>query len=467
MVVVAVHKALRADPWQPRALQTAFDKAWDVAWPQIMQMLKDDYLMDHGPSSAAVDGVELGKRRELDLSTWPPPPPLLGGGLAQPVSWLRCRLLYALFPADRTIWYLRFRPELALLFVLAFVGPFGIKNALWLLLFLWIDRDDEYQVINYVLMLKVVIFVIYGLIPLVAGFFRFYGCVQVDECLRVGPGVSDFEQLSVALLFANYVCGFAAFARYKKLRKRKEEELEYEREIDKVDRQLGKFASRWEREEAEKRFRVQKTGEAIFSALMVADVCYFAALMVLGSLYLVYFVDGASTLGAWLDGHAFIELLTLSAGPKQRLCWYYLSVLAGLGALPFALLKMPGIGLLILRLNPTGYDERANLRLVMSTSKMRDKWKLEEKERGNRPRRTRLSNITSSITSPKFASTPLSYSFRRGRATGSAASAGRSTSSSPAATHDAPGTGRVPEAPGRVAGRSTPQDSVRQSLLPR
>ena len=89
--------------------------------------------------------------------------------------------------------------------------------------------------------------------------------------------------------------------------------------------------------------------------------------------------------------------------------WANQCVIVGLGAIPLSLLKLPGLGLLVLRLRETGYDQArrtrsnrpavcvtsvrrpqaGNLRLVMTKKKMAAKYAKEkaaaEGRRANNP----------------------------------------------------------------------------------
>ena len=127
-----------------------------------------------------------------------------------------------------------YRPLLALLAVLAIVPP-GISSSMWLLLLLCLDRSDEYQMVNYLLWYKVLAFIKLGLIPVVAGYFDFYTCVQSGDCLRSrsatdlahqlatdgeaagalgrAPGIDDTSQVQLLLFFLVTLCAYGVFLR--------------------------------------------------------------------------------------------------------------------------------------------------------------------------------------------------------------------------------------------------------------
>jgi hypothetical protein len=116
----AVRTEIRADPWAPACIEDVFMSAWEAMWPEIMAAVRDDYMLSHG--SASHDGW-LGEemKKELDVTQWPPVPPVC----PNPFRWLGARLLYALFPADKTAWYVVTHPLLLTLNLLAIFGPLG------------------------------------------------------------------------------------------------------------------------------------------------------------------------------------------------------------------------------------------------------------------------------------------------------------------------------------------------------
>jgi hypothetical protein len=171
----AVEKEIFSDPWAPAALGRVLSSAWDGVWPRFIAALRENYLIDHGSSFDRIIRRRL--IRLVEPTQWPPAPP------AWPnlPRWLRCRLLYAVYPADRTWWYVVQTPKLLPFFLLAVAGPLVLEEAslVWtLMLYLQresnpqspdsaqpadqnpgdyersrcrciIDRHDDYQLLNY------------------------------------------------------------------------------------------------------------------------------------------------------------------------------------------------------------------------------------------------------------------------------------------------------------------------------
>ena len=82
------------------------------------------------------------------------------------------------------------------------------------------------------------------------------------------------------------------------------------------------------------------------------------------------YFDLHNNLNQYFDYHYMVDLVTLNTPPRVRMFWTNQAVLWALGSLPLALVKIPGLGLMILRLRETGYDQAGNLRLVMTKKKM-------------------------------------------------------------------------------------------------
>ena len=64
------------------------------------------------------------------------------------------------------------------------------------------------------------------------------------------------------------------------------------------------------------------------------------------------------------------RFLTLESTSTERGVWWLLSVLSMATALPYLLFLLPTIGVILLRLELTGYDKRGTLRSVLSHRKM-------------------------------------------------------------------------------------------------
>ena len=171
VVKTSVQELIHSDPWAPRKLVGLFEAFWDATWPQIIKAVRDDYLFNHGSMTRGRHMSQAVTQKEiLDPEMWPPPPP----PCPNPFGWFSCRVLYALFPSDKTLWYAVRHPVLLPILLIFVVGPFLVDELciVWMLLLACIDRTNEYQLVNYILWLKVLVFFKYGLLPLLTGFFH-------------------------------------------------------------------------------------------------------------------------------------------------------------------------------------------------------------------------------------------------------------------------------------------------------
>merc|ERR1719235_2800852 len=71
-----------------------------------------------------------------------------------PVTWLRAKARYHLDPYDRSIWSKIWDPWFLLFKLLGLCPVMGVGPGVYLLLFLVIDKEDEYQLTNFILQFK-------------------------------------------------------------------------------------------------------------------------------------------------------------------------------------------------------------------------------------------------------------------------------------------------------------------------
>lgn len=100
-------------------------------------------------------------------------------------------------------------------------------------MWLYLNKRDEYQLINYICWYKVMILVKYALYPILTGYFRYYICAvsaEEDACKDPrrwfnAPGLDDGDQYSITLLCVQYVWTLYAFCRYLWLRRQKQRHI--------------------------------------------------------------------------------------------------------------------------------------------------------------------------------------------------------------------------------------------------
>jgi hypothetical protein len=348
MVGTVIKDAVDLDPWMPKAVQAGVEKSWEVLWVEIVDAMRDDWMKNNAGDDHSAQHQAL-----FDLSTWPPAPSYCPNVLRT----LRARVLYALFPADKSIWYIVQQP-LAIFLMFLLVAPFGISTVMWMLLLLLIEKG-EYQLVNWVLLFKSTNFLKFGLLPLFKNYFELYFRVTAGNCHVPGP-LDTSANVANALFIGSWSLGWLAFGLYKHRRAQRAAELSDGYTVGEGGLQGAVLAD-----------------DLLLTRMMIWDFIAFWLVILFGALDLVSRVDGAtfSRLGSQLilffgGGGAvdtlhtdFFELLTCALG---------------LTSMPFLLLKLPDVGQFLLRLFPTGYDQAGHLRLMMSIREMKKKWEAEQ-----------------------------------------------------------------------------------------
>lgn len=80
---------------------------------------------------------------------------------------------------DRSIWYQMRTFSWWFFFLLKLIPFYGIQSFCYLFAFLCIDKRDEFQLVNYILVFKRMQFLTIGGIGTVIGYFTFYSCSTV------------------------------------------------------------------------------------------------------------------------------------------------------------------------------------------------------------------------------------------------------------------------------------------------
>ena len=347
MVGTVIKDAVHLDPWMPKAVQAGVEKSWEVLWGEIVDAMRDDWMKNNAGDDHSAQHEAL-----FDLSTWPPAPPFCPNVL----STLRARVLYALFPADKSIWYIVQQP-LAIFLMFLLVAPFGISTVMWVLLLLLIEKG-EYQLVNWVLLFKSTNFLKFGLLPLFKNYFELYFRVTGGNCYVPDP-LDATTNVASALFIGSWTLGWLAFGLYKHRRAQRAAEVSDGYTVGKGGLQGAAL-----------------TNDLLLTRLMIWDFIAFWLVILLGALDLVSRVDGApfSSIGSQF-------ILFFGGGTVDTLhtdFFELLSCVLGLTSMPFLLLKLPDVGQLFLRLFPTGYDQAGHLRLMMTIREMKRKWEAEQ-----------------------------------------------------------------------------------------
>ncbi|CAK0909359.1 unnamed protein product, partial [Prorocentrum cordatum] len=132
-------------------------------------------------------------------------------------------LRYHIYPYDKAMWG-KLRDPIWVMFTLGSLIPVsGFYALVYAVIFLVIDKRDEFQLLQFILQFKGTQFLSHGVIRTIMGFFMFVNCVssQAQEeqhsCENHGPGTAEFYRgmyefsifgwvLQVMLMWAAYFC---------------------------------------------------------------------------------------------------------------------------------------------------------------------------------------------------------------------------------------------------------------------
>jgi hypothetical protein len=137
------------DPYAPSWWNRMVEGLWEEIWEELSEELKEMILYNVSFGSEADQTFE-----KYRLKGWPKnPPPFFPSSLStllQPVEWFRAKLLYAMVPADSTLFKGLRDPIGCALFILNILSPYGASVWLFVLLFFLIDKSDEYQLVYFI-----------------------------------------------------------------------------------------------------------------------------------------------------------------------------------------------------------------------------------------------------------------------------------------------------------------------------
>ena len=383
------------DPYAPEIFNRGVSHIFNEVWDEIQDELEESICA----------GITYGDKkdqmfREFSLIGWPDTPPP-----AWPPSfkWVRAKLLYALLPADSTLFKKLRDPVGLAVFVLNLWNPFQISVWLFVLLFVLIDKRDEFQLVNFILMFKG-FQAVSALLAAHSASMQLFSCAlevggapqpemlrsasfgraaeysaPLDKCATGAPGTdADFYYLCMVepvrlivvwLAFALLACGYAKGG--------KEEILALEQvRLDAADGTLDGIVDHAQLRRDEKDrdrgvkgsdlecFTDKQLDEALAKARsrIGARSCvggvlpYFLAYDLLSALYCVY------TYGSIIQTNGFAPDGLF--GTKTWQFWvtcFFMQQQYALLAAPFLVFSLPLIGQGLHEAKFTGYDMRGKL----------------------------------------------------------------------------------------------------------
>jgi hypothetical protein len=262
--------------------------------------------------------------------------------------WLRNWVLYTLFPFDRTIWQQVRTWSFWLLTLISAVPVYGVHQLFYLMVLLFKDKSDEYQVLSFILSFKGMSFVSQGVIPIIRGSATLYACaVRVEPtCEENAPQVQLFE---MGFFVLQVLLVWGAFLR--------------------LPFTVKKGRARFKHEDAEEQsvsICCCCTGYAGRGGALRFWIVYdFVAFLLCAGLmaYVVFVWYGIDSLGDDLGNKQWLVLSSL----------YWIKALYGLLSVPFAVFKMPVMSGLLTHAAATGYSRHGRCLRMMKKTKEKDR----------------------------------------------------------------------------------------------
>lgn len=128
--------------YAPPSLVRVVDWLHREIWDDVETELREEFLEEHGQAQK--------RYRELKLTAWNGPPPFW----PRPHYWLRAKLLHTLEPADGNAFQVLQDPFALMIVVLKLTSMYGVNIMIQIVLFMLMDRDDEFQLVRFVLQFK-------------------------------------------------------------------------------------------------------------------------------------------------------------------------------------------------------------------------------------------------------------------------------------------------------------------------
>jgi hypothetical protein len=263
-------------------------------------------------------------------------------------TYLRSKILYILYPYDRSIWSQLRDPWYYILKIFTIFPMFYVSMSTWFILWLLKDKRDEYSLVRFIVDLKCSLF-ISSVINSILGNVMYLRCTTINPkglpCHSNSPGqmqpfwpVAAFFVLQLALTFISALLNCCSKVKGKHASKKSDD--------------LGKttIVQQLERETRRRRSR-------IFCWLVydIVAVTIVAALV-------VFAVVSESSYGSSGGNSTYISSTNPIYTPEQHIprdlaeVLYWCRVLYGWLCFPWMLLLLPGMFPLLTHTKPTGYS---------------------------------------------------------------------------------------------------------------
>jgi len=197
------------DPAIPTWVKTPARKVWGALAPHF----RNEFL--------AIVETEIGLRTKRNASVehrWKSfsLDSLTSLSCRQYVETFRAKVLYALYPYDRTIWTQIQCPIWWVVFIIRCIPVFGVSSFAFTALLCIIDRRDQFQLIQFILIFKKFQFLISGVCGLLYFSAWYSHCVLLEQPTRTnscgddGPGTFRLGIFSPSVVMYPIIIGFFA-----------------------------------------------------------------------------------------------------------------------------------------------------------------------------------------------------------------------------------------------------------------
>ena len=165
------------DPDMPSTVVRGLEAIVDTAMEEVRDLLAE-----------SLTETVLKKAADERISA-PPPNCCSGGGVCSPFAWVRAKILYTLFPHDRSMWASFRSPWWWLLTLLGVFPLWGVRVAWWVLVFLLKDKGDDYQLCAFVIACKASLFLSGGIQSALLATAIFQACLEASSCEAKGDAL--------------------------------------------------------------------------------------------------------------------------------------------------------------------------------------------------------------------------------------------------------------------------------------
>ena len=170
------------DPFMPRSLQKLIATMVDAMWPDVKEEVLNAVMLLISPPAEMI--------------------PIVAPSSCCSRFNASCR--YFLYPYDKTTWQQLREPLTIIYKIICLVPVAGVTQFIFLCHLIIIDKSDEYQLVNFILQFKALLFITLGIVGSMVGGIQYYLCMQdltgVSEdqsCSKTAPR----EQLHIIALF--------------------------------------------------------------------------------------------------------------------------------------------------------------------------------------------------------------------------------------------------------------------------